>query len=271
MVAGGSLLLAAAGGFPLRGAGGEQGGLEVSLRLQSEVFSQHGPVDAVLSIQNNSQGPVKLELGLDFKGALLVTFHLPDGTLAKRQYPQEADGFGAIGRLALAPGQTFDDTLVLNDWQGFDELGSYEVAVELPPVQEPAWLRSKGLITSGRFRVVPRDPAQLEAACRRLQAAALGREPRSVMAAAHALSFATDEACLPSLVAVLRASFLGRDGAIRGLARLGPAGAVAAVVSAWDDLDQHFRESALREFRFAGRESALREALQRSGKKAGPS
>jgi hypothetical protein len=236
MLAARALLLVAAGAFPLRAASGEPDGLEVSLRPPSEAFSQRGPVDVLLGIQNHSQGPVKLDLGLDHKAALLMSFRLPDGTRVKRQYPLDNEAFGASGRLTLAPGQSYDETVVLNDWQGFEQLGSYEVEVELPPVQEPVSLRSQRLAAAAHFRVVPRDPAMLEAACKRLQAATLGREPHAVMDAAHALSFATDESCLPSLVAVLRTSYHGRHGAVIGLARLGSPGAIQAIVSAWDEV-----------------------------------
>jgi hypothetical protein len=264
------LVLAAAAGLPLRAASGERGGLEVSLRLPSEIFSQPGPVDAVLAIRNYAPDPIKLDLGIDHKAAVLISFHLPDGTLVKRQYPLDNEAFGAIGRLTLAPGQGYEETLVLNDWQGFEQSGSYEIEVELPPVQEPASLRSQRLVATTRFRVVPRDPGMLAANCRRLQAATLGKEPHAVMNAAHALSFAADEACLPSLVAVLRTSFLGRHAAIRGLARLGSTAAIAAVVRSWDDFDPDFKEIARNQFGFAGREVTLREALHRAGKKEGP-
>jgi hypothetical protein len=260
----GSLLLAAAGGYPLCAAGAEQRGLEVSLRPAYEIFSQHGPVDGVLHIQNRSREQVKLDLGLDHKAALLVTFHLPDGTLVRPPYPQLPDGSGASGDLALAAGQSYEEILVLNDWQTFDQPGSYEIEVALPPVQEPPWQRSQRLVGSGRFRVVPRDPARLEATCRRLQAATLGQD---ALDAGHALSFAADEVCVPSLVAVLRTSFLGTHGAIQGLAKLGSPAAVAAIVSTWDDLHPTFKEIALVEFSHAKTDGALREALRRAGKK----
>jgi hypothetical protein len=271
MLAGSSLLLlVAASAFAPRAASSEEGGLEVSLRLPYEVFSQPGPIDAVLRIQNRSQSLVELDLGLNHKAALVMTFQLPNGMLVKRPYPQPPDGFGAAGNVALSSGQSYEEILVLNDWEGFEQPGSYEVEVQLPPVQEPAWRQRQRLAAAARFRVVPRDPARLEATCRRLEEVTLGKEPHLVMDAAHALSFAADPACLPSLIAVFRNSFIGKDGAIRGLARLGSPAAVAALVSAWDDLRPHFREYALIEFGLAGRESALREALRRAGKKEGP-
>jgi hypothetical protein len=266
MLAQASVMLLAALGFSFRATADEQS-LAVSLRLPSEVFSQHGPVDAVLAIQNHSQGKVKLDLGLNHKVALVIVIHRPDGSVVKPPYPELADGMGAPGDVALAPGRSYEEILVLNDWEGFDQPGGYEVEVDLPPVQEPAWLRSEHLRASARFRVVRRDPAMLAATCKRLQEATMGKD---VWEVSHALAFAADEACLSSLAAVLRTSFLAKDKAIQGLARLGSPAAVAVVVSAWDALDPHFKETARVEFSHVHKLDTLREALRKAGKKAGP-
>jgi hypothetical protein len=79
------------------------------------------------------------------------------------------DLFGAGGHVILKPGEAFSENLVLNDWHCFDQIGEYELQVQLPVPAMPARAQSEMLVVSSHFRIGPRDRASLTAACRRLE------------------------------------------------------------------------------------------------------
>jgi hypothetical protein len=264
----GCLLAAALGGFTPAVVAGEAGKLVASLRLESDAIFLHEPVLARLQIWNGAEHAVRFDLGLDHKENLTFTFNQPDGARVVRRLPVYFDEFGEIGIVALEPGQTYSADLVLNEWQNFDQQGDYEVKVEVPAAEGSVAAQGEPVVASARLRVTARDPARLAAVCKRLEVTAMGRSPITALEAAHALRFATDEVCTPSLSKLLRATIKWiRVDAIEGLASIGTPAAVGAVVDAWDGFDPTDRMVALGRFTSAGAGTALRDGLVRSGKK----
>jgi hypothetical protein len=255
-------LLTAVGSVPVLAAGTE-GGVAASLRLESDVVSIHEPVLATLQIENKSEHAVRFDLGLDHKYNLTFVFTQPDSTRVTKRLQIYFDEFGEIGIVTLGRGQSYSQGLILNDWLNFDQKGVYEIRLDLPPLEGAAFPQVAPVVAVAHLQVTSRDPARLATVCNQLETKALSRIPKTSNEAAHALRFATDEACRPSLSKLLKATddWIKIE-AIDGLASLGTAAAVAAVVDAWDGFSPNAQMAAL------GRlGTALRDALQRSGKK----
>ena len=82
------------------------------------------PLYAIFSVQNNTGEVIQLDLGLDRKEAFEFSITSPDGAVhqtGKLQHDPDG-GFGAIGNVSIAPGQTYSQRLLLNEWYDFRHL-----------------------------------------------------------------------------------------------------------------------------------------------------
>jgi hypothetical protein len=254
-------------------------GLSAKLSM-AETYSLGEPIVALFTIANAGQETVHLDLGANHKDNLVLLIKAPPGPRSaaclKEESYQVFDRFGAIGDIALKPGESFSESLVLNDWHCFDLVGDYELRVKLPLPPALAQAKPETLEASSRFRLNPFDRASLDAACRRLEETTISRDhppagapptsDEAARSAGHALSFVGDGACVPALLGVLQAGMLGRGDALQGLARIGTPSAMAAVVSVWDTLGRYDRQNALADFSGVNLGAQLRSALQRAGK-----
>jgi hypothetical protein len=258
-----ALWLAVAMAAPGRGAAldGREGVLRLELTLGGQ-FSLHEPVVAVLRLENGSGHTVDLDLGLNHRGALVFTFTQPDGRQVVRHLPEDFDGFGEVGQVNLKPGESYREGLVLNDWQPFDQVGTYQYQMTIAVSGQPGPGPAPALTAAGSFRVTPADANLLAAACGRLAKLALGQNATAAREAAHALSFANDEACLPALLQALAGCFTCRDDVLLALARIGTPQAARGVADAWTRLDGHSRKTAVADFTQAGKAPLLNAALQ---------
>lgn len=259
--------LAATSGLPSYGLEPSEDRLQVVLTPRQDSFSLHEPIQVTFEIQNDLDRSLHFDLGSNAKGSLTFSFVRPDGQRVSSQLPQPMEDFSAFGEVNLSSGQAYRQTLVLNEWESFDQVGDYTIEVTVPAPKELA--TGCGAVSASiHLRVTPREPARLKLACERLEATILQGTPEQGREAAEALSFAADDVCVPSLTRLLKGSFLGSVFAIQGLARLRTVAAVAAVVDAWEELDRTSRQRLLSEFSFVGRGELLRDALRRAGKKA---
>ncbi|HET9777143.1 MAG TPA: hypothetical protein VFP77_11285 [Gemmatimonadaceae bacterium] len=197
-----------------------------------ESFSLHEPVQAVLEIRNVIDRSVHLDLGGNRKELFTVTIIRPDGQKTVSRLPQPYDSFSEIGRVDLAPQQSFSRTLVLNEWASFDREGSYEVEIAVPPPPGLSNRPDVQLSAAGVVRVVPPDPARLGSACEKLESEALHGSAEQQVEAGIALSFTTGDVCVPFMAKLLREKSFASEGAALGLARLGTPPAIAAIVKA---------------------------------------
>lgn len=259
--------LAVAGGLPAHGLEPSEDRLQVVLTPLQDSFSLHEPIQVTLEIRNGLDRPLHFDLGSNAKGSLTFSFVRPDGQRVSSKLPQPVDDFSAFGEVKLSSGQAYRQTLVLNEWEGFDQVGNYTIEVTVPTPKELA-AGCEAASASTQLRVTPREPARLKFVCERLEATVLQGTPEQGREAAEALSFAADDVCIPSLARLLKGSFLGRVFAIQGLARLRTTAAVATIVDVWEELDRTSRQRLLSEFTFVGQGELLRDALRRAGKKA---
>src|SRR5262245_54380473 len=87
------------------------------------------PVYATFSVQNNTNTPLQFDLGLNAKDVFAFSVTSPDGRVhqtCKLQY--DPDGaLGTVGFVSVAPGQTYSQRLLLNEWYDFPSPGTYTV------------------------------------------------------------------------------------------------------------------------------------------------
>lgn len=246
-------------------AGGAGSPLMIALQLEKSTYSLHEPVAATLEIYNRSTASMNLDLGKNAIGNLRVTVTDPTGHQEMRMPPQELpDGLSFPGGITLAASGRYDKDLVLNDWYDFMQSGRYTVRLDL--LNQAASLDAATLSATSSLEVGPQDSAELRATCERLGQRALAGHGANADMAAHTLSFAADEVCLPAMAQVFHAGSGPRFSVVAGLARLGTKEALAVVVGEWDSLDKLSRHLVLQAFYTAGRSAILREALAKAGK-----
>src|ERR1700709_1839683 len=103
--------------------------LRVVVRPAQDGFSLHEPIQAVLEVLNGLDQPVHLDLGGNHKKDLTVTITRPDGKKIMGQLRQPFDNLTEIGRIDLGPQKSYSETLVLNEWESFDSVGTYVVEI----------------------------------------------------------------------------------------------------------------------------------------------
>ncbi len=146
--------------------------------------------------------------------------------------------FGPL-HVEVRPGDRLTRTLLLNERADFTEPGRYEVLITLPsPVttREGAELM-KVPAHRERFEVLPRNAAKLTEACESLLRQ-IASSPSAVVSedAALALAHIQDAVAVPYMEKALRTGETPGTSLVDGLARMGTANAVRALVSVYTDL-----------------------------------
>jgi hypothetical protein len=87
------------------------------------------PLYATFSVENNTSKAIQFDLGLNRKDVFALSITLPDGTVHQTDTLQHDPdgGFGAIGYVSIAPGRTYSQRLLLNEWYDFPTSGTYTV------------------------------------------------------------------------------------------------------------------------------------------------
>jgi hypothetical protein len=262
-------MLAAVGAS--RGVAGvpEPQALEVTATPARSAFSLHEPVLITLRFTNGSKEPLSFQLARTPAGTLffmVLTITRPDGIQVVRSLPDEPDEIFRLGDIALAPGaSTTLDGQVLNDWHDFHQLGEYRVVASIPitPAGQLTSRTHPPVRTAFTIMITPRNAGSLKETCSKLAAKASLGELQAAEAS-HALRFATDSECLPSLESALFHELAPFE-VLDGLAGVGTPEAAAAVARAWDRLGDYQRAHALRRFTASGAGEVLRAALKNAG------
>lgn len=234
---------------------GEEPAISIQLALESDALSLGEPVFAKLRVRNESVKPVKVDFGRNFIGNIYLVVN---GLKASPPGLPPGGGISFLGEAIVEPGTILTRRLLLGEWYDFDKEGSYVVRLVL--TSNPIHVESAVALEVGA-----RDSARLAEACESVSSTAILPEAEPVLLAAKALSQVSDEACIPAMVRTLKESFHAKHGAIAGLARIGTAEAIQALVEAWDELRWDQRTLAFQKL-WPGRVDDLRAALVRAGK-----
>jgi hypothetical protein len=206
----------------------------VSYSLVSSKLSLHEPVIVNFTIDNVLMEPVTVDLGPDRKEGFRFTVTQPD-SISTRLPPLIREGLARIGKVAVEPGQSYTQRLLVNEWFGFSMPGKYVVEVQLAnPVRT-----QKGItITEGtKFRtaleITPRDAEKLRSVCESLFRQIIASKSYEQAAeAALTLSYVKDPVAVPYLKQALASNKMVEIYAIAGLGRIGNEEAVRVLISA---------------------------------------
>jgi hypothetical protein len=231
--------------------------VSAALAPVQETFVLGEPVLVQARLRNESTEPVQIDFGSNFEGN--VRFVVNGIDRPSPGLPPEG-GFSSLGDVTLRPGESYSQRFLLDKWSRFEQAGQYQVRFVLDSVPK--------LEAVTTVVVEPRDPERLAKACAKLAQQAESYEAEPALLAAEALSYVGDEACLPALTEALQKSFHGKEGAIRGLLRIGTEPAIQALVDGWDKLRWDQQALVLNEAETHGRREELRKALVKAGKPA---
>jgi hypothetical protein len=194
----------------------------------------HEPVTAVLTVQNGLSWPVTLNLGDDRKNEIVVKTIFPDGNVRSNRVAIH-EGLARMGRVTVAPGGSYSQVLMFNDWTDFPLVGPYRLQVE---ILRPIVASDGASISIGPFsasvKVVSRDAQRLDGLC----ASALERLSRasSYSAAREATEYLThveDPVAVPFLRrAMFSSSYPVQPLIVQGLERLASPEAVKVLLEA---------------------------------------
>jgi hypothetical protein len=206
---------------------------KVEMSLQRPRITLHEPVELTFDVTNNDQNSVQIDLGRDRKENFKITLTTPTGE--KILLPQlRKSGMTRSPDVTIATGENYHQTLVLNEWYDFKQVGFYQIEVELA---KPAL--SNGAVVAGQepfdltLNVDPRDETALANRCESLAADIIAFPSYEVAAErALALSYVNDPVAVPYLKRILLANKLVEPIAIAGLERIATPDAVQALGSA---------------------------------------
>ncbi len=201
----------------------------VSFHLLSTELSVHEPVIVIFQIRNSTAVEFQVDLGRNRKENFQFVLTLPDGT--RRQLPRlRPGGFTRVGVIRIAPGQTYTERLVLNEWTTTATPGRYDLeAMVLPGTRTSA----PGLALQKFelfFNVGPRNETELLRFCQVLNDqvdASKTYEQRAE--AATELSYVQDDVAVPFLERLLSANKQVESFAILGLERIGSVRAIQSL------------------------------------------
>jgi hypothetical protein len=207
--------------------------VKVEVSIQPSRITLHEPVELTFDVTNNAQNSVQIDLGRDRKENFKITLTTPTG--GKIQLPQlRKSGLTRFPEVTIEAGENYHQTLVLNEWYDFKQVGYYKIEVELA---KPAL--SNGAVVAGQqpfdltLNVDPRDEIALANRCESLAADILEFPSYEVAAErALALSYVNDPVAVPYLKRILLANKLVEPIAIQGLERIATPDAVQALGSA---------------------------------------
>jgi hypothetical protein len=207
--------------------------VKVEISVQPSHITLHEPVELMFDVKNNDQNSAQIDLGRDRKENFKITLTTPTDEKIHLKQVQK-NGLTRIPGVTIAAGENYHQTLVLNEWYDFKQIGSYKIQVELG---KP--LLSNGAVVAGEepfdltVNVDPRDETTLANRCGSLAADIIAFPSYEVAAErALALSYVNDPVAVPYLKRILLANKLVEPIAIEGLERIATPDAVQALGSA---------------------------------------
>lgn len=244
--------------------------LVISYTLLNDHLTLHEPVVVIFTAANKTTSPVQLDLGQDLKEGFSFAVTDPNGTrhslpLLRRQ------GLSAPGIISIAPGRTYSEKLVLNQWYPFSAPGRYVLKAHLVcPIR--IICQGIGQQTDQGSRLTidigPRDEAALTETCESLVKEIVGPDEQDATDAALALSYVDDPLAEPYLRSVLfkRRNLDVEVILLEGLGRIGDGrsvGDLAEAAASDDDNVKGYARMALYDIGRRTNDPHVREEINR--------
>jgi hypothetical protein len=208
----------------------------IEYQISPPGISLHEPAFIVFSVRNELAERVDLDLGFNRTQNFALAIIEPSGALVTPPRPGPHEGINRSGRVELAPGETYRQTILINEFYQFETPGTYRISVrmvgsisdrsgalrESPPSQELS------------LTVAPADHEKLRRVCQQLVDSATSSNAAEALDAARALGYIEDLTAVPYLERLTKqGAFLVviRPRAIDGLARIANREGIEQVVS----------------------------------------
>jgi hypothetical protein len=203
--------------------------ITVSYLVPSTKITLHEPVVWRFQVHNSSSVAIQLDLGKNRNENFIVSYTGPQAG-APQTVRLRKGGFGAVGLVSVAPNETYEQDMLLNQWVSFAESGKYEIEIRLLQ-QESSRVEVHPFRTT--IEILPLDPTRLRDVCSGLaQKVDDASSYQKASDAALALSFVRDPIAVPYLQRVLYAKQLVEPIAIGGLEQVGNEEAARVLVDA---------------------------------------
>lgn len=208
--------------------------ITASYLVPSAPITLHEPIVWRLQLHNASLVPIRIDLGKNYNENFIVSYTGPASEIAQTvRLPK--GGFGVGGMISLAPDETYEQDMLLNQWVNFTQVGKYQIEIRLllPPTTSQDTAAFEVRPFRATIEILPPDPKHLEEVCNALSQKVEGAASYQRAAdAALALSFVKDPIAVPYLQRVLYAKQLVDSIAIDGLERVGNEDATRVLVDA---------------------------------------
>lgn len=223
--------------------------VDVHFRFQENVVTLHEPVVVFFEVHNGLSLPITVTVGALVRQFFDFTLTTPNGQVFhKEPFGGQVDIVTVgDGKITVAPGGDYKESLVMNQWFPFVSQGAYSLTSRLTSDIETTDGSFQAASQTAQLRVNQRDPARLDRICaelaRRVETAA---NAEAAQEPARTLSYVDDPIAVPYLARVLSTNTLTYSKAIAGLERIGnddAAEILLSVVDSDNDVGQQARRS----------------------------
>ena len=199
-------------------------------------YSQGQPIVMRLMLENKSFESAVVDLGYDREGALEFKLKRGEGDWIELPRRQIREGLARVGKLTIAPQESYSQQIILDDWYKFTEPGKYVVSLKIPKTPVCAALEIP-------FEVLPLDAEWLSDVCSKLLDTIQQNKNDYAMAAdaANVLAKVDNRLVVPFLTKALEANRMMTSILIPALERIGDKDAIHSLISL---LEQHDATSA---------------------------
>lgn len=175
--------------------------LAVSFKVPAQL-TLNEPVLAELAIDNPTDKPVVIDLGIGRTQLISISAKLPDGSVVTPRLGLR-DGLHRLGRTEVPAKSRYTQQLLLTEWLAFDSPGIYQIDVGLSlPKRALAQLASATPLGATHFelKIAPRDVNVLRTRCGALASImSVSQSAEERINAGQALTSMIDEAVIPCL------------------------------------------------------------------------
>jgi len=227
-----------------------------AFRAAKESFALYEPIFVEVSVENSEGREIRVDLGKNRKGHLVFDVISPDGS-QHDDLRLPDPGAGSTGGVAVAPGETYRQQVLLNEWFPFREPGTYRVFARV----------DGGSPSTLLIRIEPRDDKALHVVCSDLVQRILQAKGHEQLELARAFSYIEDPVAVPYVARMLSADALFHSQYLLlvSLERIGTPAAAEVLISTLKSKDEDSRDLARDALsRLAGQTSneALRDRIR---------
>lgn len=246
----------------------------VTFSLASRSITLYEPMMIEYAVHNTRSEILAFDLGRNRKENFRLVLTPPDGQVLTRQLSIK-EGIAIPGRIAVQPGQSYRQTLLVNEWFDIAAVGKYKVSVQMiTPIQtKDGAVITKSAGANFDFEVLPRDTNKLSEICERLFNQ-LARSNSYIEArdSATTLGYIKDSVAVPYLERVVNSDKMVERIAIEGLGRINNREAVDALVNILNSQKPEVVASAqfaLSRIEAETKDPSLKQQIRRALKKNG--